>query len=288
MIANDSSGVAVVFGGVNSGALVNSTFAYTEGSNSWAAIAPSRAPSPRSDFAFAFDPTTGSAVLFGGLTNLSTLAVSNETWTYDVGASLWTPSTHGPAPPAREGSAFTVVPSLGAAFLYGGWNRNFSGTGSLTYSDLWEFNLSTSTWTNVSALGPRPPPLEGASMAWDPLTQRLEMFGGCYPCSSAVWQYDPVAQRWTAPGSPSAAPTPRARGSWAFDPTFGADLLFGGTDGSTAFNDTHIFYPGNDTWVAETLPPAPAARYDAASAFLNVSENDTLLLEGGQSGATSY
>jgi Carboxypeptidase regulatory-like domain/Galactose oxidase, central domain len=288
MIANDSSGIAIDFGGVSSGALVNSTFAYNEATNSWSALTPLKTPSPRADFAFAFDPTTGTAVLFGGLTNLSTLQVSNETWTYDVGASRWTLTMHGPAPPPREGAAFAVVPSLGMAFLYGGWNQNFSDHGSLTYSDLWEFNLSTSSWTNVSVFGPRPPPLEGAVMTWDPLTQRLEMFGGCYPCSAAVWQFDPISQRWTAPGSPSPSPTPRARGNWAFDPTLGADLLFGGTDGNVVFNDTEVFYPVNDTWVAETLPPAPAGRYDAASAFLNVSENETLLVAGGQSGATSF
>lgn len=288
MIANSSSGLAVAFGGVSSGALVNSTFAYTEAANTWSAVSSPVAPSPRSDFAFAFDPTTGTAVLFGGLTNLTTLGVSNETWTYSVGSAHWSPVTGGPAPSAREAAAFAIVPSLGVAFLYGGWNRNYSTSGSLTYSDLWEYNLSTGAWSRVSVSGPRPPPLEGAAMAWDPGTARLELFGGCYPCSSAVWQFNPETLAWTAPTTPPAGPAPRAAASWGYDPALSADLLFGGTNGNSTFNDTYVFYPTNDTWLAETLPPAPEDQSGAASAFLSVPNNETWLLAGGQSGVASY
>ena len=288
LIANSSSGIAVAFGGVSSGALVNSTFAYHESTNLWSGVSTPTAPTPRSDFAFALDPTTGTAVLFGGLTNLTTLGVSNETWTYTVGSERWSSSTHGLAPPAREAAAFAIVPALGVAVLSGGWNRNFSMTGSLTYSDLWELNLSTGAWSQLSVPGPHPPPLEGATMVWDPLMQRLDMFGGCYPCSSAVWQFDPGSPGWTLLATPPTAPPARAEGSWAYDPTFQADLLFGGTNGVTSFNDTHLFYPADDTWVAETVPPAPAARSDSASAFLDVANNETWLLAGGRSATTSY
>jgi len=288
MVANSSSGVAVAFGGDDLGALVNSTFTYSEPTNSWSAIPLTRAPTPRSDFAFDFDPATGTAVLFGGLTNLTTLAVSNETWTYAVASARWTPLTGGPAPPAREGAAFAIVPSLGVGFLYGGWNRNYSRIGSLTYSDLWELNLSTGVWSNQSVTGTRPPPLEGAAMLWDPATSRLEMFGGCYPCSSAVWQLNPVSPRWTALVTPPTAPAARAGASWDYDPAFGADLLFGGTNGGTTFGDTQVFNATNDTWVAQTLPSGPASRSSAASAFLDLPGNETWLLSGGQSGVASY
>jgi len=288
IIANSSSGSAVAFGGVRSAVLVNSTFVYTEATDRWTAVSTPQAPTPRSDFAFAFDSTTGTAVLFGGLTNLTTLVVSNETWIYRVGSSLWTPSTPGPAPPAREGAAFSIDPSLGVGILYGGWDRNFSGTGSLTYSDLWELNLSTGAWSNVSVPGPRPPPLEGAAMAWDPQADRMDMFGGCYPCTSSVWQFDPTSLRWTDLASTSSAPTPRGAASWSYDPLLRADLLFGGSNGGATFNDTQIFSPANDSWVTQTLSPVPAARSNAVSAFLNVSGNETWLLAGGLSGSASY
>jgi len=288
MVANSSSGVAVGFGGVSSGALVNSTFAYTEATNQWSRIPTSVAPTPRSDFAFALDPTTGTAVLFGGLTNLTTLNVSNQTWVFGVGSAHWTLVTPGPAPAPREAAAFAIDPALGIGFLYGGWNRNYSTTGSLTYSDLWELNLSSNAWSQLNVPGPRPPPLEGAAMVWDPQTSMIEMMGGCYPCSSAVWQFNPAKLRWTEMATPAIAPAARAAESWAYDPTVDADLLFGGTNGVVTFNDTYLFYPLNDTWAAQTLPAGPSARSNAASAFLDVLKNETWLLAGGQSGAASY
>ncbi len=288
MIANSSSGVAVAFGGESSGVLTNSTFTYTEATDRWSPVSTSVAPSPRSDFAFDFDAATGVAVLFGGLTDLSTLGVSNETWTYSVQSGTWSPLATGLAPPARQAAAFAIVPSRGIAILYGGWNQNYSDTGSLTYSDLWELSLSTGHWSEPTVSGPHPPPLEGARMVWDPSASQLEMFGGCYPCSSAVWRFDPVSLRWTAPVAPATAPSPRGAANWAYDPTLGGDLMFGGTNGETTFNDTQVYFPTNNTWVAETFPPAPAARSNAASAFLDVSNNETWLVQGGASGATSF
>lgn len=278
----------MAFGGVRSGVLVNSTFSYNEATDGWSAVPTPKAPTPRSDFAFAFDPTTGRAVLFGGLTNLAGLAVSNQTWVFTAGPARWSQSPPGPAPAAREAAAFAIDPLNGMGILYGGWNRNYSLTGSLTYSDLWEYNLSTGAWSSISPTGPRPPPLEGASMVWDPRTLRVDMFGGCYPCSSTVWQFDPAAHRWAALATPIGAPAPRAGASWAFDPILGADLLFGGTDGTTTFNDTHVFYPLNDTWGTQTLPARPAARSLAASAFLDAPNNETWLLAGGQVGGATY
>ncbi|MGD1099921.1 MAG: hypothetical protein ABR888_06245 [Thermoplasmata archaeon] len=120
MVANASSGEAVAFGGVSAGVLVNSTFVYTAATNRWSPLNPPTTPSPRSDFDIAFDPATGNATLFGGLTNLTSLSVSNQTWTYHFGSERWTLSTGTPAPPAREAAAFAIDPSLGVGFLFGG------------------------------------------------------------------------------------------------------------------------------------------------------------------------
>lgn len=288
LVANSSSGVAIAFGGVDSGVLVNTTLTYSEPTDHWSTDPLPTAPSPRSDFAFGLDGVTGTAVLFGGLTNLTTLAVSNQTWSYDLAANRWTLSTHGAAPPAREAGAFAIDPALGVGVLYGGWNRNYSMTGSLTYSDLWELNLSTDDWTNLTVTGARPPALEGASMTWDPLTRSIEMFGGCYPCSSAVWQFRPPTKAWTELSTPSNAPAARGASSWCYAPTLGADLLFGGTNGVSTFNDTELFNATSDTWLPQTLPPGPAARSSAPSAFLDFPGNETWLLAGGLVGSNEF
>ena len=288
LVANASSGIAIAFGGESSGVLQNGTYAYSEATDTWSTLTPGPSPAPRSDFAFASDATTGTAVLFGGRTNLTSEAVSNDTWTFNLASERWSPVTTARAPPAREDAAFAIDPTSGIAVLYGGVNANYSRVGALTYSDLWEFNLSTGVWTNVSVPGLRPPPLEGATMTWDPSMGTVDMFGGCYPCSSAVWQFDPGTLEWTELAVAGSVPAARAAASWTYDPVMGADLLFGGTNGATSFNDTRLFFPSNATWVTEALPPAPPARSGAASAFLDVPANQTWLLAGGTSGSTVY
>ena len=283
-LAVDSSlGEAILFGGVTGTGLVNSTYIYNETANNWQNVSGAAAPSPRSDFAFAFDPVLRVGALFGGLTNLTSLVSSNQTWEV-APTGAWQPVATRVAPPAREGAAFAVAPSLGIGLLYGGWNRSYSPTSSVTYSDLWELNLTNWTWTELSVSGAHPPPLEGASMSWDPVTLRFEMFGGCYPCTSAVWEFDPGTGAWSELPTPVAAPAGRGYASWAYDPALNADLLFGGTGGSGSDNDTYLFFPSNDTWSLQTLPPHPSGRYGADAGFLDVPGNATWLLAGGLTG----
>jgi len=288
MVADSASGTAFVFGGENSSGLVNVTSAYSEANNTWWNVSTVNAPGPRSDFGFALDPTSGVAVLFGGQTNETSLAVSNATWILNVTTDHWVAAPPGVAPPAREAAAFAIDPALGVGLLFGGWNQAYSPNGSITYSDLWELNLSTYAWSRVSVTGARPSPLEGATLTWDPSTLKFEMFGGCFPCSSAVWQFDPVSLEWTELVPIGGAPSARTGASWAYDPTLGVDLLFGGTNGATTFADTYVFSPRNLTWVAQTLSPAPPARSEAASGFLDVPGNETWLVAGGQGMSASY
>lgn len=280
MVANSGGGSAIAFGGASSQGLSNTTLSYSEATNVWAIVSTTNAPSPRAGFAFGFDPTTGNAILFGGLVNLTTESVSAATWTYHAAGATWTNVSHaGPRP--REHPAFAVDPALGIGLLYGGEDPNYASAGTLLFSDLWELNLTTFVWTEINVTsGPRPAPLEGAALTWDPSSGVFEMFGGCAPCSSAVWEFDPLSANWSELVPPSNAPSPVSGSSWTYDPSLGADLLFGGTDGTAAGNGTSIFYPANDTWVAETLP-GPAPRWSAASAYLNVSGNATWLVAGG-------
>ncbi len=284
MVFNATSGSTIIFGGQDASGLTNSTQSYTESTDTWATVAATGAPSPRSNFAFGLDSTNGRSVLFGGLVDLSTDAVTNDTWSYDLATRAWTNETGPMAPAAREDAAFAVDPSLGIGVLYGGQNPNYEKIGTITYSDLWEVNLSTFAWTQVVPGGAVPPPLEGASLTWDPSLGVFQMFGGCAPCSNLVWEFDPHSETWTQLPLGSNAPSPVAGSSWTYDPGLSADLLFGGTDGTSADASTSIFYPSNDSWVAETLP-GPTARWDAASAYLSVAGNATWLLVGGTASA---
>src|ERR1019366_8461497 len=88
----------------------------------------------------------------------------------------------------------------------------------------------TPTWTELSPLT-SPPARWFASMAYDPSTGQLVLFGGSDGSGE-------LADTWTWNGStwaeqlPSTSPPARQGASMAFDPASGQLVLFGGVDGS--------------------------------------------------------
>jgi hypothetical protein len=69
------------FGGLGLGGLSNITLLYTDPTTgAWAYSVSPLSPSPRANSSFATDSAHDAAVLFGGLSNLSTHRAINETW----------------------------------------------------------------------------------------------------------------------------------------------------------------------------------------------------------------
>ena len=273
---------AVLFGGSNSSGPLNTTWVYWESNNSWSVIPSATAPTPRSDFGFAADPNAGEAVLFGGLTNDGTDRVVADTWVFNFTFGAWRNVTSATAPPARQDPAFAVAPSLGEALLYGGWNRNYSGTGVLIYSDVWLLNLTTDAWSSAPVVGgPHPPPLEGAALTWDPTLGEFELFGGCFPCVSTVWLYSPTTNLWSQASVTGTSPTPRGSAAWSYDPAQQVDVLFGGLGNAGPLNDTYAWSPDTGAWTAQTLAVHPPGLSGLTATWMDVSSNETLLLAEG-------
>lgn len=280
-LASDGSGV--LFGGNASTGLSDATYLYNETENTWSDLSPPSAPSNRSDFGISTDSAAGTAVLFGGEVNVATHAASNATWVFDFATNRWTNVSTSVAPAARQDPAFAV--GNGVALLYGGWNQNSSGSGEFTYADTWLLDLTTDAWSRVTPPGGiSPGALHGASLVWQPTENEFLLFGGCYPCSSAIWSFSLTTDAWSriTPSGPS--PAPRMDAVWTWDPSQGVDLLFGGTNGTVALSSPYFYNPATSAWSVSSSPQAPSARYSAAADFLAVPGNATLLLTGGTNG----
>jgi len=283
LAADDKSGEAVLFGGDVGGNLSATTQLYDTTSGRWTELNSSPSPSARSDFAFAADPADGDAVLFGGVVNAQTLHVDRSTWLFSFATDTWTNISSPVAPPAREDAAFAVDPGAGLAYLFGGENLDFSPTSSVTYDDLWTFNFTSHAWAQINATGAvQPPPLAGASLAWNTDPAEFVLYGGCFPCTSDLWSLTPGTDVWT-PLSPLAGPqpAPREEAAFAFDPSLGWDLLYGGTDGSATWNDTWEYSPAADAWLQLAPTTSPGARADAGYAWMAETGNESLLVSGG-------
>lgn len=128
-----------------------------------------------------------------------------------------------------------------------------------------------------------PMPRTGSTMAADPASGTLMMFGGLDEATSdendETWAWDGTA--W---GYRTSSPAPRRGASSAYDGTRGRVLVFGGERGSGHFNETNETWSWDGVagrWADQTtlLGPNPPERTGASMAYDAVT--GTVVLFGG-------
>jgi hypothetical protein len=204
-----------------------------------------------------------------------------------VSAGTTTPSGTPPATP-NVNTTFRAD-SCGAAssdkiWVFGGSLGNNTST---TTNDLWAFDALAGTFTQVLAHGAAgAPPARGRhSVAWNPSTNRLVVFGGNTRGATPTllndtWEFDPSTSTWTNL-APATSPSPRQLGSMTYDPTLGGILLFGGqtNDTTPAVSSSETWLLLGGTWSQLTPANAPAARNQHS--MVTRSDFGDVLLCGG-------
>jgi N-acetylneuraminic acid mutarotase len=152
-MANLSSNMVLLFGGLTDSGLSNETWVY-DGST-WTHKNPANAPSARS-YAGMAGIGPGKVVLFGGN---DANGRSDETWVYDLASNTWTlrnPTTH---PTARAGHAMSTY-NLAAeqALLFGG----YSGVAN---DETWIYDFASNHWSYQNPAS-RPSARSGQAMAY--------------------------------------------------------------------------------------------------------------------------
>ena len=275
MAFDQASSQLVLFAGANSTGSYDST--WTWNGSSWTAVAQTKGsgPMPNGAASMAYDTRIGAIVMFGANGGL---AAPSDTWEFDGGA--WTEITPSNEPSTPVGAVTAYDDATGQLVSFGG-----TPTGGLGLSsDTWTFNGLL--WTD-HASSAAPPARDGASMAFDPSTRELILFGGENGNSNGngalgdTWAWNGIS--WKQVSSP-VSPTPRSDASMVYDHDLNAVLLFGGygleTGGSTGYlSDTWAF---NGTWTQVPTGTSPPARDLAAMSFGgNVGE---VVLFGGSNG----
>ncbi len=253
MMAYDSAtGELVLFGG----GYTNETWAYdgstwTEQTTTQSPLINEAAPS------MAYDPATGGLVLFGVL---ASGGEDNATWTYGFPAGTvnnWIEQVPAESPPASRGASMTYDPATGKMVLFGGYDQSEARWSGETWT------YDGSTWTEQTIAGGPPARFE-SSMAYDPATGKIVLFGGSDESgwSDETWTYD--GSDWTKQ-SPGQSPPALAEASMAYDPATGELVLFGGQSGLQPRGETWT-YDGS-TWTEQTIAGGPSAREGASMAY---------------------
>ncbi len=245
---------------------------------SWKQIAPATSPSPR-EAAMAYDPVRGVIVMVGQPAD----GVDYETWEYD--GATWTqkaiamaaPSVPpGGSPPTSIAfdAASSQVVALGPSTTYSwdgtAWTNHRVGVGPGTTTD----------WGSY----------EGASLAETPGRQ-VVLFGGrydtCPPDTSCFSQSFANRNRtfvWTGTAWNEQlldAPEPRYFAGATLDTTRRVVVVVGGTDGTTAFQQT-LEYDGFG-WTKPSGSPWSSGRFSASIAYDEA--NDQIVVFGGADAA---
>lgn len=137
-----------------------------------------------------------------------------------------------------------------------------------------------------------PPGLDGHKAIYDPLNQRMVIFGGLTPWGEIVdrvytLNLDPGGEVWTRcfPSGPS--PNRRLQHAAIYDPVDHRMVIFFGYDGSSYLNDTWALTlgAGNEAWVQlEPSGTPPSRRYQSSAVYDSASRR--VVVFGGFNGGS--
>ncbi|MFN0247744.1 MAG: kelch repeat-containing protein [Kofleriaceae bacterium] len=131
-------------------------------------------------------------------------------------------------------------------------------------------------WTE-SLVAKKPSPRRDHAMVYDPIRNRIVLFGGETDTglSSETWTWDGAA--WSE-ARPPTSPGPRANHSMAFDPDAGRVVMFGGRDDEGGATDETWEWDGQ-TWARRLFATRPPPRL--AAMLAHDPNGGGLLLFGG-------
>jgi len=126
------------------------------------------------------DPSSGRPVLFGGFSGGGSL--QNEMWEWNASSATWTDLTPSPLPaswpPGGGWSVLAAEPCPGRLIAVGA-DLALNDVLPLDTPQVWQWDGSAGTWTDLTALsGGGPPAGQVPAAATDPATKRIVFFGG--------------------------------------------------------------------------------------------------------------
>ena len=122
-------------------------------------------------------------------------------------------------------------------------------------------DTASATWVQLTPAN-SPSARAVSTMAYDPVSQKLVMFGGFNDTTylNDTWTWDGTT--WTQENTP-VAPSPRTSAMMAYDFATRKLVLFGGYDGNQFLGDTWLWDGASSTWTLANPAKSPTPRAGA-------------------------
>ena len=238
----------IVFGGYDGAYKNDVTALYLSPNPVWASVAiAGTPPAPRAWSSAVYDPVRRRVVLIGGRDNGNTYS---DVWTLSLTSDTltWAQLTPaGPSPGPRAATAAVYDSDRDRVVFFAGMD-----VAGIARNDVWALTLSgTPTWSQITPLGTPPSPRNGSSAIYDPVRQRLVIFGGGLgaPNLNETWTLNlSGTPTWTML-APTNQPAGRQFQTSTYDPIADRLLIYGGSNGPILSGTWALSLSGATTWV---------------------------------------
>lgn len=218
---------------------------------------PSPFPGRRYDAVSFFDAARGRLLVFGGVREGT--GYSNEIWSYSTGAAPgWSLVTTNGTPPPFGGVPFAFDTARDRLVFLWGDARWYRGG---TLSQAAALDLATLTWTPLAATGSFPPGRTDHSAVYDPVRDRIVVYGGRHYTSPSdnsgysdgdAWSLSLATLAWSPILPAGTIPPTRGHHQAYFDAPRERMVVFGGN----FYTQSLVIVPRRDAW-ALALGGAP-------------------------------
>ncbi len=275
-----------VWGGLASGAFLDTGGLYDPVKRTWTAVSTADAPSPRYDATAVWDDVDKVVVVWGGNGPSGPLGTGGR---FDPAKNTWSPMSTSGAPSARSGhTAVWATPLMGfpgstaGMIVWGGTDKTgHVGDGAI-------YDPSKDAW-----IGPVDPTAAATARSahaavWD--GQRMIVHGG-YGFTGMTdntvlgdaYVYSPMLNGIGAWGmlSTTSAPASRYAHTAVYDPGSAKTIIFGGYDGTSYLGDGATLATG--MWAPLGGSPSPEARVGHTAVLVGTR----MIVFGGDQGASA-
>jgi hypothetical protein len=260
------------------------------GTPAWTQLTPSGTPpTGRDNHSAIYDPVRDRMVVFGGAYYDGSSYYLNDAWVLSLtGAPVWMElAPTGSLPSARSGHSAIYDPVRDRMVVFGG--AYYDGLGYYL-NDAWALSLAGApVWMELAPTGGPPSARSGHSAIYDPVRDRMVVFGGTYYDGSShdlndVWALSLAATpAWMQP-TPSGTPPARRGGHSAiYDPVRDRMVVFGGWSGPSTLNEFWtLALAGEPVWMQLTPSGTPPSARSEHSA-IHDQVRDRMVVFGGYS-----